>query len=236
MNITRNINMRELNMKRFWTAIAICALMAASSGMVNAQANATDILGDKETGDFHIDEQLRQELRWSGFYVGAGGVFGATVTELSDGGNSIDGLGGEGAGLMGQVGYDQRLGRFIVGVGVDFTYSDDFWQTDLDGVEINREHDWTAYGRLGVLLNPNTMSYILLGYSQLQVGEIGPTPSKTFDGYTVGGGVETKVNDFVSAFAEGRWSQYDSESYGHIEAEPSEAKAMMGLRIKLLTE
>jgi len=258
------------SLRKTATAIALVLPLFAASG-----ASATDLLGD--TGDPHVNEQLRQEIRWSGFYAGIAGTIGMTNTDQTVEGFSpegdflrsemVDGFGAEGGGITGTLGYDQRLGRFVIGVFGDFTYSDDFWTTewkDTDGDgdirsgEYNRQYDWTAGVRLGKLINPNTMIYGLIGYSQL-TGELpaggvngGDKPTfdsaqdVTFDGYTVGAGLESKVNDFMSWYVEGRWSQYESESVTFsggddqpvytLEAEPSEVKAMLGLKLRLLTE
>jgi len=253
-------------MKRAATAIALVLPLFAASG-----ASATDLLGD--TGDPHVNEQLRQELRWSGFYAGIAGTIGMTGFDL-DGNEKIDGLAagddwtdsvsGDGFGITGTIGYDQRLGRFIVGVFGDFTYTDDLWE--VEGAEVlgespidaNRQYDWTAGVRLGKLINPNTMIYILGGYSEMEIdaavfdGNVGdPASSRTatFSGWTGGVGLESKVNDFLSWYVEGRYSDYGSEEVYRdvaipddpaddfvIEAEPSEVKAMFGLKLRLLTE
>jgi len=270
-------------MKRAATAIALVLPLFAASG-----ASATDLLGG--TGDPHIDQQLREKIRWSGFYGGIAGTIGMTNTEMdadgiklsgfldgmtntelgaSDGTSSgflgfLDGIGAEGFGATGTVGYDQRLGSFIIGGFFDFTYSDDLWDTEFgfsEGVngfsgEINREYDWTAGIRVGKLINPDTMVYALAGYSQLEVSAVWKKAARevggesvgsnlTFDGYTVGAGIESKINDFASWYVEGRWSEYDSEVVYRksddpgalvIEAEPSEVKAMAGFKLRLLTE
>jgi len=243
------------SLRKTATAIALVLPLFAASG-----ASATDLLGG--TGDPHIDQQLREKIRWSGFYGGIAGTIGMTNTELgaSDGTSSgfLDGIGAEGFGATGTVGYDQRLGSFIVGGFFDFTYSDDLWDTEFgfsEGVngfsgEINREYDWTAGIRVGKLINPDTMVYALAGYSQLEVSavEVGGESvgsNLTFDGYTVGAGIESKINDFASWYVEGRWSEYDSEVVYRdsddpealvVEAEPSEVKAMAGFKLRLLTE
>ena len=264
------------NMRKSATAIGVIGLTLAT---FLSPASATDLLGS--TGDRHIDDQRRAELRWSGFYAGIGGVMGMTVTDTTGkyygpekdgvrpilGQAGLDGLGGEGFGITGMLGYDQRVGRWVLGVYGDFTYTDDFWETSwsyglgdnrISG-EFNRKYDWSAGVRVGKLINPGTMIYLLGGYTQMTaefpsglIDSSSPKPlgtgDKTFNGYTIGVGLESKANDFLGWYVEGRWSKYDSESvtFGDaedpkkglvtIEAEPSEVRVMGGLRLRLLTE
>jgi len=279
-------------MKAYHTALrtASAAAMAIALGMTSANAGG---LLDDSTGDPHIDEQRKAELRWSGFYGGIAGTIGMsaddqTTSGVCDGGScgndasgnpfsdgdflgseSVDGFAAYGGGVTGTLGYDHRVGRFIVGVFGDFTYSDDLWSTQwqtnvpgrdpaIRGGEYDRAYDWTAGVRFGKLINPNTLIYGLVGYSQvtgeLPAGGVNssgvPTfdaaQDVTFDGYTVGAGLESKVNNFLSWYVEGRWSQYESESVTFSEegadevwtlkSEPSEVKAMIGLKLRLLTE
>lgn len=59
---------------------------------------------------------------WTGFYVGVAGAAGAAVTELSDAGTSLDGIGGEGVRGEINAGYDYDFGSFVAGVMVDAHY------------------------------------------------------------------------------------------------------------------
>jgi hypothetical protein len=210
---------RKVYNMKLKTATAIGLVMATISG----PANATDLLG---SGDPHVDEQLRSELRWSGFYAGIAGTIGMTGFDL-DGNENIDcfaagdwsgcsnssyanwtdSISGDGFGITGSVGYDQRISRFIVGVFADFTYTDDLWEVEgaealgQFPIDANRQYDWTAGIRLGKLINPNTMIYVLGGYSQMEMdaavfderpGEPAATQTATFDGWTGGVGLESK--------------------------------------------
>jgi len=189
-------------MKRAATAIALVLPLFAASG-----ASATDLLGG--TGDPHIDQQLREKIRWSGLYVGFGAQAGSTTHDTSadffvlDGGDPqapvsagsdfINGIGAEGVGLSGTLGYDQRLPgtRWVLGIFGNYVYSEDYWETDfgaskagldpdslsgelskagldpdsLSG-ELSKDNEWTLGGRVGVLVGPRAMVYAGAGYTQ----------------------------------------------------------------------
>jgi len=230
------------NKKRMATALGAISLAFAT---FSAPANATDLLGES-SGDPHVDQQLRNELRWSGLYVGGGIQGGATVHDLSAkdyeegesapevGGTAfIDGIGSEGVGLSGTVGYDQRFPgtRWVLGIFGNYVYSKDYWETDfgasggagtLSG-QWSKDNEWTVGGRLGALVGPRAMIYGLAGYTQAEWSGIAtwnptggdsvstPFGNTTFDGITGGIGIEVKKTDFMSFSLEALHTWYEQE-------------------------
>ncbi len=113
------------------------------------------------------------------------------------------------------VGYDMQFDRFVLGALVDISVTDiGDRQSGFSGTpafyHIDRELEWllTARGRLGYVFAPNWMAYATGG---LAVGEVkysfaSNTPATvgvsggggTEIGYSVGGGVETKLTPRVT--------------------------------------
>jgi outer membrane immunogenic protein len=138
-----------------------------------------------------------------------------------------------------QVGYDRLIGeRFLIGAFADYDfYPDgdehaavDFKHKSLTG-DISRDGTWTVGGRLGYLVTPRLLVYGLGGFSRMnQNGEVtaefdGPKYAKLptsvtlkagdLNGWTVGGGVETKLDRIdkrLSLKVEYRYSQFDGDS------------------------
>ena len=112
---------------------------------------------------------------WNGFYVGVGGGIGAIVHEVEVppfGGFEFNGIGGEGYFGELTVGYDMQLTERIV-AGVFATYRAGNIATTLDvdfgpinfDADVTLDHGYDIIGRLGYLVTPNTLAYVLGGYS-----------------------------------------------------------------------
>lgn len=135
-----------------------------------------------------------------------------------------------------QVGYDRLIGdRFLIGAFADYDFypngdessSGSTKHGSLSG-EIQRAGAWTVGGRLGYLVTPRLLVYGLGGFSRMnQNGEVTaefdnfklPTSvtlkAGDLDGWTVGGGIETKLDRIdkrLSLKVEYRYSQFDGES------------------------
>lgn len=118
---------------------------------------------------------------------------------------SIDGLNSSGFIGGGRVGYDHAVGRFLVGLYGEYNFSSMETTANIAGVgsfDITKEDEWSVGGRVGYIVAPRTLAYILAAYTQTEYSVGGldnPAVSatfdkrsggSTFDGITVGGGVE----------------------------------------------
>ena len=144
---------------------------------------------------------------WTGFYVGvhAGGAFGNT-----DYGNDFVDPGQR---------YHLADDTYAIGVhgGFDYQFSSS-WVAGLElaATRLNSEYaafipdvpafsiDWnfSASGRLGYLVTPQTLFYGRIGYSAMDVEAIeglAGTASGTVDGALIGVGVETFLSDNITA-------------------------------------
>lgn len=190
---------------------------------------------------------------WTGFYVGGALGAGAVVHQLNSslipGGFEFNGLGGEGVfGELG-AGYDHDFGSWVAGVMVDGRYSG--ISTDLDTgliglgtFSVDTDYGFDILARAGMKLNEATLAYALAGYSwqhfEIDASSVGFTHDWDSSGFSVGGGLETAVNDNVSVNLEYRYSQFDSEDFsslfgapsGTLEVEPSFHTVRVGAKYK----
>ena len=137
-----------------------------------------------------------------------------------------------------QLGYDRQLGDWLVaGVFADYDFNrgtkrtafneDVFLAPDVDATDTTLtselKESWTVGGRLGFLLNPNTMLYGLAGWTHAKMSVSGLisvlsdgttnlpfSASDTLDALTVGGGVEVMLRDSVSLKLEYRYTDLGS--------------------------
>jgi outer membrane immunogenic protein len=167
---------------------------------------------------------------WSGFYIGAGIGAGAVVHDLdisADGGSllNFNGIGGEGIFGTAIIGADWQIGsKAVVGVFADYDFSDISTDlTVLDGLfraSIDHNNSWSVGARLGWLATPSTLIYALGGYTEAEFEASARTDGvnlfsadKTFSGYFVGAGIDTRLGA-TNWFArlEYRYTEFDSES------------------------
>ncbi len=135
-----------------------------------------------------------------------------------------------------QVGYDRLISdRILIGAFADYDFYPNGDESSSGGTkhsllsgDLHRDGAWTVGGRLGFLVRPDLLVYGLGGFSRLnQKGEVTayfddyhlPTSvtlkAGDVDGWTVGGGIETKLNRIdkrLSLKLEYRYSQFDGES------------------------
>ncbi|ADP72094.1 hypothetical protein Rvan_2888 [Rhodomicrobium vannielii ATCC 17100] len=172
------------------------------------------------------------EPTWTGFHLGLG-VGGAAVNHEIDAGlydvrsgesKSIAGIDGiSGTGVFGtvEVGYDRQYGNFVGGIFFNYDFGDDI-STDVsllghDLASVKQTDSWTVGGRLGYLVNASTLAYVLGGYTEstfeLSVPVANFSTDDTFSGWTVGGGLETKLTSSLSLKGEYRYTEFDTNTY-----------------------
>lgn len=202
---------------------------------------------------------VEPQVSWTGFYVGANAGAGAVVNRITgdDVDAEFDGIGGEG--LLGSLmaGYNWQAGEsFVLGIQGDIGLAN--LKSELDasldlggtsiGISADAKLDWFASAslRAGYLPSPETMLYVIGGYSYASYnldGEIfadvpqGPDPSENFsekqnyDGLHVGAGIESMLTDNLTARVEYRFTQYGKEDWGidGLEVAPSVHTGTIGI-------
>jgi outer membrane immunogenic protein len=231
----------ETMKKSLYAGISVLGLLAAVSA---APAHAGDMYRRDVGPSLKDGPVMESAVNWSGFYIGAGVGAGAVVHELDvtggvadlgTGGLNVNGIGGEGVFGTAQAGYDRQLGRFVLGAFFDYDFSGVGTDVSLSGsselgalsakAKLDQDYMWTAGGRLGYLVHPETLIYGLAGYSEtkfknptitLGLGEGAVNHSvklDTFSGLTVGGGFETRLRGDWFLKGEYRFSQFDKELF-----------------------
>lgn len=201
-------------------------LGAASVLALVSSAHAADMVAPVAASGFN----------WSGFYLGVGGGVGAvnhraglglSNGQQSAGLGSFNGIGGDG--VFGEItaGYDHMLGeRLLLGGFIDAQVSNigpslgasgrllsSFLGSGIDA-DLTNQYGFDVGARLGYVLNPSTLGYVLGGYSwrhfKLDGSYDGDSFSFTKDrgGYMVGVGMETVVGSNWTIKTEYRYSDY----------------------------
>lgn len=139
---------------------------------------------------------------------------------------NLDGL--NTTGIVGdfRLGYDQQMGRFVFGLFGTYGLSTMNGEgSDLGNIKdfaMERGDDWSAGARAGILVNDSTLLYALAAYTQTDYEfsgtHIGEAFSQktTFDGITVGGGIEFAVSNSVFLGLEGTHTFYNEETIADV--------------------
>jgi outer membrane immunogenic protein len=212
-------------MKKTFVAAASAAAIFAMSG----SALAGDLYAKSGYKDAPI---VVAEPTWTGFYIGLG-VGGQAVNhelslseiELGVTESMADLNGVSGTGVIGtvEVGYDRQFGNIVAGVFFNYDFGDDVSSSlRIEDLNVNAKQtdSWTAGGRLGYLVNPGTLAYVLGGYTQstFELGIPGfGSADDTFAGWTVGGGLETRLSGNWYLKGEYRFTEFDTNGYAAVD-------------------
>ncbi|MAZ83513.1 MAG: hypothetical protein CME90_07865 [Hoeflea sp.] len=212
--------------------ISAAALAAALTLSISHAQSADMIIDNPETG-----------FQWSGFYIGGGVGAGAVNHEFSIAGGSFDGLGGEGVYGELSLGYDYMLtDRFLLGGFISARMG--MVETTLSiptvaDTTATLDHGFDAGVRAGYLITPETLGYVLAGYSyqnlDISVPPLAFSTDEDFSGFVVGFGLETAITNRLTAKVEYNYRQYGGEDFGTggaFSIEPSTHTVLLGLNYR----
>jgi outer membrane immunogenic protein len=181
------------------------------------------------SADAVIEEVPVSGYNWSGLYVGAGVGVGAVVHRVEvvnpDIGVDFNGLGGEGVFGELTIGYDYMVSpRFLIGAFADAHYGNIGPELNALGglidAELTNTYGFDVGARVGYLLNPSALGYVLGGYTwqrfELDGSLLGGAVPFEFeedrDGYVVGVGMETVLTGNWTIKTEYRYANYGDDT------------------------
>lgn len=208
------------------------AVLIAVAGVSSAQA------ADLPARTYTKAPAVQVASSWTGFYVGIGGGYGMSDTSSQNivtvGANNDNGD-RAGRGYVGRVfgGFDYQFAQsWLVGVLADGDF------TNIRGrafnvnasapvggtAQFDARRAWAVGGRIGYLVNPQTLTYFNGGYTEAAFRGGGFTdsatglpvdlnrPNTTYEGYFVGGGVEYSFAPGWFAKTEYRLAEYSARN------------------------
>lgn len=208
--------------------LSLLSSLLAASALAASGAYAADIPAFEEAPV--IEAPVPDLSTWTGVYlglaVGGGAVnYDTTFFDIAN----IDGFGGEGWLVEGRLGGDIQFNRFVLGALVDVRHSDFETSASVDlspfggpnlgeVASLETGLGFDVMGRLGFLANDDALVYVLGGYSWQEfegsfdltaIGGPSDSDEDDADGWTVGAGVEARVTNHFSVFAEYRYTELD---------------------------
>ncbi|CDZ49852.1 outer membrane protein [Neorhizobium galegae] len=179
-----------------------------------------------------------QVFTWSGPYLGVHGGYGWT-----DGSFDISGVGTLGADLNGGLfgvfaGYNHQFSNnLVIGIEGDIEYN---WNEEevLAGAEARTELQGSVRGRIGYAFD-RALVYATGGWAATQgVAEVPgfSDETETFNGYTVGAGVDYAFTNNIFGRVEYRYTDFGSKTFdfgaGTIDADLDQHAIRVGLGVK----
>lgn len=190
-------------------------------------------------------------VSWTGFYLGVNGGAGAFVdNRFGDGEISAGGDGFLGS-LM--AGFNWQAGeRFVLGIEGAIGLADMDWDYEAEFNIVNAAQetsvalDWfaSASARAGWLTSPETMIYVIGGYSyaefdfdskvEVPAQSVSEGFKESVDGFHVGAGIEAMLTDNLTARIEYRYTKYgkhevESQLSPEFEFDPASHTGMVGI-------
>lgn len=198
------------------------------------------------TADLMRPQAPAEETSWTGLYLGGFIGGGAVVNDLDvlSGLLEFDGVGGEGVVGGGFAGLNYQVSsNLVVGVQAELGVADletEISTPVLGGITLEAAPDFNLAlsGRIGWLTDPDTMLYLIGGYSyaeyETEISAFGVSVEfdEKYDGYHVGAGIEARLTDSLTARVEYRYTGYGEEDWGTggaVEVSPSTHTGTVGL-------
>jgi opacity protein-like surface antigen len=170
---------------------------------------------------------------WAGCYVGAHGGYAVADHEISVPGLfGLDGISGEGAQGGPVAGCDLQADRFVLGAFADYSFRSVETTLSLFGgsASVGLEDAWSAGLRAGYLVQPTTLVYGLVAYTQTDVDDAGTGLVSDLDGIAYGGGIETEIGAGWALRGEYRFVDYDTANIaGVVDLDSNEHQARAAL-------
>ncbi len=97
--------------------------------------------------------------------------------------------------------------------------SDRIGPAGANAATIDPDYSFDLSARAGYVVGEKNLVYVRGGYANTRgdvtqtIANVTTSSKKTFDGWSIGGGVERKLTDNISARVEYRFSDFDADNY-----------------------
>lgn len=215
-----------MNIKHLVSASAIALITLGTS------AYAADIVSEEPPVP---EAMLVQTFTWTGPYIGVNGGYAWTNAEFSAGG--LLGDDDFNGGLVGvRAGYNWQMNNNFVGgieVDVDHVWNENTYLVGVDPIDVGTDWQGSARLRIGYAID-RTLVFATGGiaFANAYIESAVLDESKTFTGWTVGGGVEHAFTDNWVGSLEYRYADFGSETIGGTDVDLDQHTVRVGLAYK----
>ncbi|MGG7519080.1 outer membrane protein [Allorhizobium undicola] len=207
-------------------------LLLATAAMlaISGQAMAADAVSETPAPPAAVETPAA--FSWAGGYAGVHGGYGWLDMKLSSGGASAsDDF--DGGRLGGFAGWNFDVGHnVIVGIEGDLNY--DWNENDYSGIKLGTDVSGSARARVGYALD-RALVYAAGGWTATR-GHLDNTGSvdghTTFNGWTVGAGVDYALTNRIFVRGEYRYNDFASKDLSGIDIDMKQHVVNVGVGVK----
>jgi outer membrane immunogenic protein len=215
---------KEDEMKKF----LIASLLLASA---STTAMAADLYQPPEPAPA-AEETYVAPSTWDGGYLGIMGGYGWLDADFNGAGNPDHHNFGGGQ-LGGFAGWNMQFDNAIV-VGIEGDVQYNWNEENFRGANLRTDWAGAVRGRLGYAMD-NVLIYGAAGWTATNANMnfgAGPNRDRTFNGYTVGAGVDYKMTDSMFARVEYRFNNFGDRNIGGTNVNMDQHAITVGLGFK----
>jgi outer membrane immunogenic protein len=215
----------------FKSIIASAALLSAFA----ISANAADMVESTDYAPAPVEQATQPLFTWSGGYVGIQGGGTWASGDITAGGVTADDD-FDGGLVGGFAGWNAQSGDIVYGIEGDLNYNWNGNDYTVGGTtaEVGTDVSGAVRGRVGYAMN-NALLYAAGGWTAAR-GYVdvdgGPSDSETFNGWTVGAGVDYAFTNNMFGRLEYRYNNYGDETIGTTNVDFDQHQVTVGLGVK----
>lgn len=210
----------------------------ASAALVSAlavSAQAADMVPQTDYAPAPVEQELQPVFTWSGGYVGLQGGGTWANADFDNGAGTLD-EDFNGGILGGFVGANMQSGNIVYGIEGDLSYN---WNSNTYTIfgsetEVGTDVSGSVRGRLGYAMD-NALIYATGGWAAargyVDVAGAGEE-SETFNGFTVGAGVDYAFTDSLFGRAEYRYNNFGDKNFGATNVDFDQHAVTVGIGMK----
>ncbi|MBB4006219.1 outer membrane protein [Allorhizobium taibaishanense] len=168
---------------------------------------------------------------WAGGYVGVLGGYGWLDATLSQGGASLsDNF--DGGRIGGFGGWNFDVGHNVI-LGVEGDVNYDWNENSYSGVKVGTDVSGSARARAGYAID-RALLFVAGGWtaSRGYIKAPGAEVKETFNGWTIGAGVDYAITNRIFTRVEYRYNDYGSKSFSGIDFDTKQNVVNVGLGVK----
>ena len=215
----------------FKSIIASAAILSALA----LSANAADMVESTEAAPAPVEQVTQPLFTWSGGYVGIqGGGTWANADFANGGATASDDFNG---GIIGGfAGWNFQNGDLVYGIEGDLNYNwnDNRYAIGGGTAEVGTDVSGAVRGRVGYAMN-NALIYAAGGWTAARGyvdPDFAPKDSKTFNGWTVGAGMDYAFTNNMFGRVEYRYNNFGSENVGATKVDFDQHQVTVGVGVK----
>lgn len=207
-------------------------LATVASLIMSGAAIAADAVDQIPSAPDAVDAPAT--FSWAGGYAGGLGGYGWLDTKSTDSFGDATKEKFKGGRIGGFAGWNFDVGHNVI-LGAEGDVNYDWNKKTVETTKFGTEFSGSARARAGYAID-RALLFVAGGWTaakgKLYESDVNQTTSKTFSGWTVGGGVDYAVTDRIFTRAEYRYNDFGSKSFDDVKIDTKQHVVNLGVGVK----